>query len=215
MLRNDVEMTCPPFPQTSACSADEVREVITAVEPQAVMLELCPSRYAAMFPNRRHMELSGGQAQQRTEDPTDRAESPEVLVDQGTRTVNVVLRNINQLMAFLGMKPGCDFVAAVAAARPVGARLVLGDRDAFDTMERIARLKHVSELFDVQQIVDGLGGLRDAVRPAAGGRVWLPSVLLLPRRILEALPILSIPAVALWISAALAWSTESVFGVTR
>lgn len=92
---------------------------------------------------------------------------------------------------------------------------VLGARDAFDTMERIARLKSASELLDVEQITMGFKGLQRAVSPAADGRVWLPSVLLMPRRMLEALPILSIPAVALWLSAALAWSTESFVGVPR
>ena len=100
------------------------------------MLELCPSRYAVMFPNRGQQDSpaptahapSHSETQRYAEEPTDGEESPGAMVDTGTRAVNEVLRNISKLMAFLGMKPGCDFVAAVDAARAVEARLVLGDR---------------------------------------------------------------------------------------
>jgi len=182
--------------------------VITAVRPRVVMLELCPSRFAAMFPRRRPQDSPVHSA------PAD-IDDPGAMVDQGTQTVNKVLSGINQFMAFLGMTPGCDFVAGVDAARHVGARLVLGDRDAFETMEEIARLKALSGLLDMGQIIEGVRGLRDAVSPATQGRISLPEVLLVRRRIQEALPILSIPAVALWLSAVLAWSTESLFGVSR
>lgn len=226
--------------QTSECSADEIRAVIAAVQPQTVMLELCPSRYAAMFPKRKEDAASAtagpacsppidvslpvrhvaGADCVRAEDVAEDAQQSEVQLKreelaQSTQMVDTALRAVYTLLGSAGLTPGCDFVAAVDAARLVGAQLVLGDRDAFITMEHIAGLRDLREAFNTEQIFLGARQLADSVTPASDGRVRPLTVLLQPRRIREALPVLLLLLGALGASAALAWSTESLLGVSR
>jgi len=215
------------YAQTCSTSADEIREVIEAVKPCAVMIELCPSRYAAMFPNRKQSRVQARAALSEQVnvsiplrgrdgmggDETDTDGVPDVA--QGTETVDRALRGAYGLMDRLGMKPGRDFVAAVDAANAVDAQLVLGDRDAFETMEKIAGLRDLPEVLNTQELRAGVLGLVDSLTPAADGRVWLPDVLLLPRRVREALPLLSLMMVALALSGVLAWSTEALLGVSN
>jgi pheromone shutdown protein TraB len=211
--------------QTCSTSADEIREVIEAVQPSVVMLELCPSRYAAMFPNRNGSRLNAAAVLSeqvnvslplRGQDGRGEEGAGEVQdMAQGTQTVDWALRGVYRLMDRLGMKPGRDFVAAVDAANTVGAQLVLGDRDALETMAKIAGLRDLREVFNTEEMREGVLGLVDSVRPATDGRVWLPDVLLLSRRMREALPLLSLIMMSLALSGVLAWSTEAMLGVSN
>ena len=211
--------------QTCSTSADEIRQVIEAVQPRAVMLELCPSRYAAMFPNRNESRVAASAVlservsvsfPQRGKDGKGEEGSGKVQdMAQGTQTVDWALRGVYRLMNHLGMKPGRDFVAAVDAANTVGAQLVLGDRDSLETMAKIAALRDLREVFNTEEMREGVLGLVDSVTPATDSRVWLPDVLLLPRRVREALPLLSLIMMSLALSGVLAWSTEAMLGVSN
>jgi hypothetical protein len=224
---------------TSESSAEEVRQVIEAVQPRAVMLELCPSRFASMFPRRRKQGLATDQilsAPINVSVPLESRAVEQEGVDalegkpgaqggrgtaqskedkaQGTLVVNRALRGVYRLLGCIGMKPGRDFVAAVDVARLQGAQIVLGDRDVFTTMEQIAQACNINDAFNWTQISQGARGFADSVAPAAGGRVRLTEVLLLPSRVQEALPILSFLMLALALSGVLAWSTEALLGVS-
>jgi pheromone shutdown protein TraB len=211
--------------QTCSTSADEIRQVIEAVQPRAVMLELCPSRYAAMFPNRNESRVAASAVLSeqvsvsfplRGKDGKGEEGSGEVQdMAQGTQAVDWALRGVYRLMDRLGMKPGRDFVAAVDAANTVGAQLVLGDRDSLETMARIAGLRDLRKVFNTEEMREGVLGLVDSVTPATDGRVWLPDVLLLPRRVREALPLLCLIMMSLALSGVLAWSTEAMLGVSN
>jgi len=131
------------------------------------MIELCPSRYAAMFPKRKEQASATAagpflsapidvllpvqqhvgstqdvRALDGAEDALVRREQlkREAELMRSTQTVDRVLRGVYSMLRRAGMTPGCDFVAAVDAARCVGARIVLGDRDAFTTMEQVCRV---------------------------------------------------------------------------
>ena len=136
---------------TSESSAEEVRQVIEAVQPRAVMLELCPSRFASMFPRRRKQGLATDQILSAPINESVPLESRAVEQEgvdalegkpgaqggrgtaqskedkaQGTLVVNRALRGVYRLLGCIGMKPGRDFVAAVDVARLQGAQIVLG-----------------------------------------------------------------------------------------
>jgi len=81
--------------------------------------------------------------------------------------------------------------------------------------KQIAGLRDVRQAFDSQQIIEGVRQLVHSITPASDGRVQLLQVLLQPRRIFEVLPALLLMLGALGGCAALAWSTESLLGVSR
>jgi pheromone shutdown-related protein TraB len=104
-------------------SVAEVREVIHRLRPEVVCVELCKGRYDAL-----------------TEDRAFRDVDVFKVVKEG-RTLyllaHLALASYQRRMgAALGVKPGAELLAAIEAAREVGARVELVDRDIHITLKR-------------------------------------------------------------------------------
>ena len=104
-------------------SIDEVRRVITALRPDTVCVELCATRYEALTDPSRWSRLDVAQV-------IREGRVPFVLASLG---LQVFQRRIG---ARLGVSPGAELLAAVDAAREVGATVVLADRDVQATLRR-------------------------------------------------------------------------------
>jgi len=104
-------------------SVEEVREVIEAVQPDSVCVELCETRYKSMV----------------EEDQWKKLNIVEV-VKEGKSLVllaNLALSAFQRKMGKeLGVKPGAELLEGVNAAKSVGAKLVLADRDVQVTLKR-------------------------------------------------------------------------------
>ena len=140
---------------TSERSASDVRRVIELTQPHAVMLELCPSRFASMFPLRKQRRPVAAKKQ-----ASDREQQDELA--PGTQTVSRTLGGVYRVLGSLGMEAGRDFSAGVDGARAVGAQIVLGDRDAFATMSLIAELWNFRQVFSDVQLCHKLPACRRA-----------------------------------------------------
>lgn len=107
----------------SAKSIEDVEDVIGAVSPEAVVVELCQSRHDALSdPNRwKNMDVSK-------------------VVRQGKGMlllVNLLLSSFQRKMGEeMGVKPGAEMMRAVELAKESGSRLELGDRDVQVTLAR-------------------------------------------------------------------------------
>jgi pheromone shutdown-related protein TraB len=126
----------------SAKSIEDVENVIAAVKPEAVVVELCQARYDSLSdPNRwKKMDVSK-------------------VVRQGKGMlllVNLLLSSYQRKMGEeMGVKPGAEMMKAVELARETGAQLELGDRDVQVTLGRTwgglgfwQRLKLMGSFFD-------------------------------------------------------------------
>ncbi len=104
-------------------SVAEVREVIHRVRPEVVCVELCKGRYDAL-----------------TQDKSFRDLDVFKVVREGKTLyllAHLALASYQRRMgAALGVKPGAELLAAVEAAREVGARVELVDRDIHVTLKR-------------------------------------------------------------------------------
>lgn len=139
-------------------SVDEVAEVIRAVRPEVVCVELCKARLDAL-----------------TQDKSFRDLDVIKVVREG-RTLyllaHLALTSYQKRMgAALGVKPGAELLAAVRAADEVGARLALVDRDVNVTLKRTwanIGLWKRSQL--MTSIVLGVGGDGDEADPRRPGK---------------------------------------------
>jgi len=104
-------------------SVDEVRHVIETVRPDAVCVELCPTRYEALTDADRWKKLDVFQ------------------VIRGGKTL-MLLANLavgayqRRIGAQLGVTPGAELIAGVEMAEEMGATLHLVDRDIRTTLRR-------------------------------------------------------------------------------
>jgi pheromone shutdown-related protein TraB len=107
----------------SARSVEEVREVIHRVRPEVVCVELCQGRFDALTQDRAFRDLDVFK-----------------VVREGKTLyllAHLALASHQRRMgAALGVKPGAELLAAVEAAREVGARVELVDRDVHVTLKR-------------------------------------------------------------------------------
>lgn len=107
----------------SAKSVEEVRDVIEQVKPDLVAVELCKARYDAL-----------------TKDSAFRDLDVFKVVREGKGLyllAHLALASYQRRMGDqLGVKPGAELMAAVAAAKEVGARVELVDRDIHVTLKR-------------------------------------------------------------------------------
>jgi len=123
-------------------SIEDVEKVIEMVDPDAVVVELCQSRYEALSnPDRwKSMDVSK-------------------VVREGKGMlllVNLLLASFQRKMGEeIGVKPGSEMMKAVELAKARGARLELGDRDVQVTLGRTwgglglwQRLKLMGSLLD-------------------------------------------------------------------
>jgi pheromone shutdown-related protein TraB len=107
----------------SSKSVDEVREIILRLKPEVVCVELCQGRYDALLQDRSFRDLDVFK-----------------VIREG-RTLyllaHLALAGYQKRMgAALGVKPGAELIAAIEAAKEVGARVELVDRDIHITLKR-------------------------------------------------------------------------------
>ena len=107
-------------------SVDEVREAIERVRPDAVVVELDANRLEAMTDEERWKRLDIFQV-------IRQRKVPFLLASLALASYQ------ERIGAKLGVRPGAELLAAVDAARAVGAELVLGDRDVQVTLRRTWR----------------------------------------------------------------------------
>ena len=99
-----------------------------AVKPRTVMLELCAGRYVNIF------------ADSNSASPQEETEVSDVGGLAGALT------QANRLSDRVGITAGVDFSAALEEAVPLKARVVLGDVDAFVTVEQMAGASNIRAL---------------------------------------------------------------------
>lgn len=123
-------------------SVQEVNDVIEAVQPDTVCVELCQTRHQALTQEHQWRKLDVFQ-----------------VVKQGKALMllaNLALSAFQRKMGEqLGVKPGAELLEGVKKAEEVGAELVLADRDIQVTLKRTwsnlswwDKLKAMSGLFD-------------------------------------------------------------------
>lgn len=104
-------------------SVEEVTLAIESLRPDTVCVELCATRYAALTDPSRFRAL----------------DVPAIVREgrAGFTLATLALQAFQTRMgARLGVRPGAELLAAVAAAERVGAAVVLADRDVQTTLKR-------------------------------------------------------------------------------
>jgi len=107
----------------SARSVEEVRDVIGALKPDTVCIELCQTRFDAMTDESRWRKLDIFQV----------LKQKKVLFLMSNLALSAFQRRLGER---LGVKPGAELMAAVEASRENDAALVLVDRDIQATLKR-------------------------------------------------------------------------------
>lgn len=109
-------------------SADEVKDVIARIQPDTVFLELCETRAEALM-------------RPRAERPSAFSEMLSLLSLPGsvtTKLLSLSMRGFYAAWRHAGLEPGAEFRVAIEEAKKLGATLVNGDRDATETIRRLA-----------------------------------------------------------------------------
>jgi pheromone shutdown-related protein TraB len=123
LRRGDATLFVVGTAHVSQASVDEVREVIARVHPDAVAVELCPTRLAAIAQGK----------------PLTAADARGLLREGKTLylvaqlTLAAYQRRIGKR---LGVRPGAEMIAAIDAARAAGIELATIDRDIDVTLRR-------------------------------------------------------------------------------
>jgi pheromone shutdown-related protein TraB len=104
-------------------SEEEVREVIAALRPDTVCVELDKMRYEALVDDSRWKKLDLFQV----------IRQGKVLFLLASLFLSSYQRRLGER---LGVKPGAELVAAVESAEAVGATVILADRDVQITLKR-------------------------------------------------------------------------------
>jgi pheromone shutdown-related protein TraB len=104
-------------------SVEEVRSVIAEIKPDTVCVELDQMRYEALTDESRWRKL----------DIFDVIRQRKVLFLMASLALQTYQKRIGER---LGVRPGSELLAAVEAAKEVGAKVVLADRDVQATLKR-------------------------------------------------------------------------------
>ena len=107
-------------------SVAEVRQVIDAVQPDTVCVELCQARYQSLTDKDRWKKL----------DIFKVIKEGKTLFLLATLAIGAYQRRLG---AKLGVTPGAELMAGAEAANEIGAELVLFDRDIHITLKRTWR----------------------------------------------------------------------------
>ena len=129
-------------------SANLVRQVVREVKPDAVMLELDPARAGKLMERSNGAVLSTSEPAPNSSPSSSRAPMFGVgqlagrllkgdMQEAGSQAIGVGLSSLYKQMDSLGFQSGGEFVAAVEEADRIGATIVLGDRDARETIGRL------------------------------------------------------------------------------
>ncbi len=107
----------------SEASANEVREVIEAVQPDTVCLELCQTRYDALTDEDRWKKL----------DVFRVIRDGKTLMLLANLAIGAYQRRMG---AQLGVQPGAELLAGAESAESIGAKIELVDREIQTTLRR-------------------------------------------------------------------------------
>jgi pheromone shutdown protein TraB len=121
-------------------SAQEVRDMITLIKPDVVMIELCPGRAE---------RLRKGQSSDAEffKDALSQLFRPGAHL--GQQLVKLSLQGMYRMLHNLGMDVGGEFKAAMLAAEQQGAKLVYGDRDGNETLLRLSKAVRMEDIFKI------------------------------------------------------------------
>jgi hypothetical protein len=125
----------------SKISANDVRTVIRATRPRAVMVELCPDRYVQMFGNRTGLNQNASTAHRNVSQIlTMRRNGNSTAPKSGTIRIGKALSGIYNTYRHSGVAVGGEFHAAQEEAKKLGdaCHLVLGDMDAKETLDLVS-----------------------------------------------------------------------------
>ncbi|KAL4422409.1 hypothetical protein ABPG75_008606 [Micractinium tetrahymenae] len=128
-LHNGAEIFIVGTAHVSKRSAEEVRDMIRLVKPQSVMVELCSGRAARL--------RSGNTDQDFLKQMLGSMFAPGGTLSQ--KLVQVSLPMMYRVLKLLGMDPGGEFKVALQEAERIGARVVYGDRDVNQTLQRLSQ----------------------------------------------------------------------------
>eukprot|EP00887_Chlorella_sp_A99_P002758 scaffold6.g2758.t1 len=128
-LDNGAEIYLVGTAHVSKASAQEVRDTIRLVRPDAVMVELCAGRAARL----RAGSTSNGSF---LRDALGSLFAPGAQF--GQQLFKMSMQGFYRFLQSLGMDPGAEFKAAMVEAERCGARIVYGDRDMNVTLQRLA-----------------------------------------------------------------------------
>lgn len=142
-LDNGAEIFLVGTAHVSRASSEEVRDMIHAVKPQTVFVELDAKRAQSI--------LMGGQENQ-SESFFKRVASsygniPGELLNQG-------MKGFYKMLKTMGMDPGLEFKVALEEAEKLRARIVYGDQDQAITLKNMASALSFT---DVLKIMTGRG----------------------------------------------------------
>ena len=138
-----VRLTLPPgggecfilgTAHVSRQSAEEAERCVRSLRPDVVVVELDEARYRSLVAGRKSA-LSDGDSAWKLAKLTLAGDAP--------RFAGAALYDV--IGAVLASQPGAEFVAAIRAAEECGAVVVLGDRSARATLERL-RLRLLDRL---------------------------------------------------------------------
>ena len=111
-------------------SAKQVSRMIDDFKPSVVLLELCPKRWE---------QLKAGKE---VNDAEFLAQSLRSFFEPGTSLSHKILKfgfsGMYRVFKHIGLNPGEEFKAALAAAERHGSRVVLADRDVKETLRRLS-----------------------------------------------------------------------------
>ncbi|BAM83422.1 similar to pheromone shutdown protein TraB [Cyanidioschyzon merolae strain 10D] len=118
----------------SALSVSQTRELIRRVQPDTVVVELDDERVQTV---RERLDKKDP-----SQDSSLFSELLRVFTDPrggslGSRMFEVYFKLMYRALRMAGFLPGAEFVAAIEEAERIGARVVLGDRNIHETMERL------------------------------------------------------------------------------
>jgi hypothetical protein len=182
-LNNGAEIFLVGTAHVSQRSAEEVKELIDVVRPDAVMVELCAQRAAKLRSGHVSSEgdlfreafgslfAPGANFGQQLFKLSFQGKQCILLVietriqrllyffrfvyNKATKmTLGFAFTGLYRFMRSLGLDPGAEFKAAMEAAERHGARIIYGDRDVQQTM---ARLAESVRLEDIIKLFGGKG----------------------------------------------------------
>eukprot|EP00890_Picochlorum_soloecismus_P006771 jgi/Picsp_1/919/NSC_04403-R1_family protein len=120
-------------------SARQVERMIDDFKPSVVLLELCPKRFEKL------------KAGKEVSDLEFLAQSVRSFFEPGTSLSHKILKfgfsGTYRVFKHIGLNPGEEFKAALAAAERHGSRIVLADRDVKETLRRLSENLKMEDLW--------------------------------------------------------------------
>ncbi|KAJ8909081.1 hypothetical protein NDN08_005778 [Rhodosorus marinus] len=112
---------------------------------RAVMIELCEDRWRVISKLKKDKRSS--KLRKESFNLFSLLRAPARFGGSGPALVGSVLVGISNLQKLSGFEPGLEFVCAADEAKRLGAKLVLGDRPANDTIQRLSKALNPLQVF--------------------------------------------------------------------